>query len=231
MAHKKAGGSSRNGRDSAGRRLGVKKFGGEKSSAATLSSVSAAPRFIRVQALALARITPCLRSSQAACDSTLANSAANMCRSICRRWPQNNKRTIDDGLSSRMTRKSRQVVSTFEQGDGSTRLPFFLPLSPCSTAPFGACVTRLSLCHAKGRPQEPERKDVRKNRKIIAAAKLARRCTRPASGDCRRRHRPQPRARALALHARRSRSASRRSNMARPFPHSCSCCAPTAHRV
>ena len=29
MAQKKAGGSSRNGRDSAGRRLGVKKFGGE----------------------------------------------------------------------------------------------------------------------------------------------------------------------------------------------------------
>ncbi len=29
MAHKKAGGSSRNGRDSAGRRLGVKKYGGE----------------------------------------------------------------------------------------------------------------------------------------------------------------------------------------------------------
>ena len=29
MAHKKAGGSSRNGRDSAGRRLGVKTFGGE----------------------------------------------------------------------------------------------------------------------------------------------------------------------------------------------------------
>ena len=30
MAHKKAGGSSRNGRDSRGQRLGVKKFGGEK---------------------------------------------------------------------------------------------------------------------------------------------------------------------------------------------------------
>ena len=30
MAHKKAGGSSRNGRDSAGQRLGVKKFGGER---------------------------------------------------------------------------------------------------------------------------------------------------------------------------------------------------------
>jgi len=30
MAHKKAGGSSRNGRDSQGQRLGVKKFGGEQ---------------------------------------------------------------------------------------------------------------------------------------------------------------------------------------------------------
>jgi len=29
MAHKKAGGSSRNGRDSAGRRLGVKMYGGQ----------------------------------------------------------------------------------------------------------------------------------------------------------------------------------------------------------
>jgi len=30
MAHKKAGGSTRNGRDSAGQRRGVKKYGGEK---------------------------------------------------------------------------------------------------------------------------------------------------------------------------------------------------------
>ncbi|MHA6325907.1 50S ribosomal protein L27 [Roseivivax sp. CAU 1753] len=30
MAHKKAGGSSRNGRDSAGRRLGVKLYGGQR---------------------------------------------------------------------------------------------------------------------------------------------------------------------------------------------------------
>ncbi len=30
MAHKKAGGSSRNGRDSAGQRLGIKVFGGEE---------------------------------------------------------------------------------------------------------------------------------------------------------------------------------------------------------
>ncbi|MDY0126289.1 MAG: 50S ribosomal protein L27 [Chloroflexi bacterium] len=30
MAHKKGGGSSRNGRDSQGQRLGIKKYGGEK---------------------------------------------------------------------------------------------------------------------------------------------------------------------------------------------------------
>ena len=36
MAHKKAGGSSRNGRDSAGRRLGVKKFGAKQSLLAIL---------------------------------------------------------------------------------------------------------------------------------------------------------------------------------------------------
>jgi large subunit ribosomal protein L27 len=36
MAHKKAGGSSRNGRDSAGRRLGVKLFGGETAKAGNI---------------------------------------------------------------------------------------------------------------------------------------------------------------------------------------------------
>ena len=36
MAHKKSGGSSRNGRDSAGRRLGVKKFGGEAINAGSI---------------------------------------------------------------------------------------------------------------------------------------------------------------------------------------------------
>lgn len=36
MAHKKAGGSSSNGRDSAGRRLGVKRFAGERVSAGAI---------------------------------------------------------------------------------------------------------------------------------------------------------------------------------------------------
>ena len=36
MAHKKAGGSSRNGRDSAGRRLGVKVYGGQLATAGNI---------------------------------------------------------------------------------------------------------------------------------------------------------------------------------------------------
>jgi large subunit ribosomal protein L27 len=36
MAHKKAGGSSRNGRDSAGKRLGIKLFGGEQVAAGNI---------------------------------------------------------------------------------------------------------------------------------------------------------------------------------------------------
>lgn len=36
MAHKKAGGSSGNGRDSVGQRLGVKRFGGQKVSAGSI---------------------------------------------------------------------------------------------------------------------------------------------------------------------------------------------------
>jgi large subunit ribosomal protein L27 len=36
MAHKKAGGSSRNGRDSAGQRLGVKRFGGQQVQAGSI---------------------------------------------------------------------------------------------------------------------------------------------------------------------------------------------------
>lgn len=36
MAHKKGGGSSRNGRDSGGQRLGVKAFGGQHVSAGTI---------------------------------------------------------------------------------------------------------------------------------------------------------------------------------------------------
>ena len=36
MAHKKAGGSTKNGRDSAGKRLGVKRFGGQRVTAGSI---------------------------------------------------------------------------------------------------------------------------------------------------------------------------------------------------
>ena len=36
MAHKKAGGSSRNGRDSAGKRLGIKRYGGQRVNAGSI---------------------------------------------------------------------------------------------------------------------------------------------------------------------------------------------------
>ena len=47
MAHKKAGGSSRNGRDSSGRRLGVKAYGGE---AVKAGNIIVRQRGTRIQA-------------------------------------------------------------------------------------------------------------------------------------------------------------------------------------
>ncbi len=56
MAHKKAGGSSRNGRDTEGRRLGIKKSGGAGgASPATSSSASAAPSGSRARTSASGR--------------------------------------------------------------------------------------------------------------------------------------------------------------------------------
>ena len=57
MAHKKAGGSSRNGRDSAGRRLGVKKYGGEAVIPGNIIVRQRGTKFWPSKALAWARIT------------------------------------------------------------------------------------------------------------------------------------------------------------------------------
>ena len=57
MATKKAGGSSKNGRDSAGRRLGVKKFGGEHViPLEILLFVSVVQNFTRAKMLGLEKI-------------------------------------------------------------------------------------------------------------------------------------------------------------------------------
>jgi large subunit ribosomal protein L27 len=58
MAHKKAGGSSRNGRDSAGRRLGVKKFGGQEVVGGNILVRQRGTRSIRAPTSASARTTP-----------------------------------------------------------------------------------------------------------------------------------------------------------------------------
>ena len=70
MAHKKAGGSSRNGRDSAGRRLGVKNSVAKSSFQETSSCVSAVLRCGQAMVLAWAKITQSLRLCQATSNST-----------------------------------------------------------------------------------------------------------------------------------------------------------------
>ncbi len=57
MAHKKAGGSSRNGRDTAGRRLGVKKFGDQQIVAGNIIVRQRGTKFIRATMSASAAIT------------------------------------------------------------------------------------------------------------------------------------------------------------------------------
>lgn len=57
MAHKKGQGAAKNGRDSTSKRRGVKKFGGEFVLAATLSSASAAQKFIPETTLEWAETT------------------------------------------------------------------------------------------------------------------------------------------------------------------------------
>ena len=64
MAHKKAGGSSRNGRDSAGRRLGVKLFGGQKAKGGAISFASVARNITPAKMSASARIIRCFRRSR-----------------------------------------------------------------------------------------------------------------------------------------------------------------------
>lgn len=65
MAHKKGVGSSRNGRDSNPKYLGVKIFGGQAIDAGNIIVRQRGTQFTRVAALASAVTTPCSRSSTA----------------------------------------------------------------------------------------------------------------------------------------------------------------------
>ena len=60
MAHKKAGGSSRNGRDSKGQRRGVKRFSGETVTAGSILIRQLGTKFTPEPMLAVAEIIHCL---------------------------------------------------------------------------------------------------------------------------------------------------------------------------
>ena len=64
MAHKKAGGSTRNGRDSAGRRLGIKKFGGELVIPGNIIVRQRGTNFTQVKTFQLGKIIPYLQSKK-----------------------------------------------------------------------------------------------------------------------------------------------------------------------
>jgi len=65
MAHKKAGGSTRNGRDSEAKRLGVKMYGGQKIIPGNIIVRQRGTSSTLVTALAWVRITPSSRKSKA----------------------------------------------------------------------------------------------------------------------------------------------------------------------
>ena len=60
MAHKKAGGSTKNGRDSHSKRLGVKRFGGEQVLAGNILIRQRGTRCAPARTSASAPTTPCL---------------------------------------------------------------------------------------------------------------------------------------------------------------------------
>ena len=97
MAHKKAGGSSRNGRDSAGRRLGVKKFGGQEVIGGNIIIRQRGTRVYPGANVGMGKDHTLFRSSKAACAFTMASWAANTSRSTWQQPPNN--RMTDKGSS------------------------------------------------------------------------------------------------------------------------------------
>ena len=68
MASKKAGGSSRNGRDSEAKRLGVKAFGGEIVRAGAIIVRQRGTRFHAGDNVGMGKIIPCLLRQRAKCN-------------------------------------------------------------------------------------------------------------------------------------------------------------------
>ena len=68
MAHKKAGGSTRNGRDSQSKRLGVKVYGGQAINAGGIIIRQRELSFTQVTMLVLVKTTRCLQKRRVKCS-------------------------------------------------------------------------------------------------------------------------------------------------------------------
>ena len=87
MAHKKAGGSSRNGRDSDGRRLGVKKFGSEAVRGGNIIVRQRGTKWHRAPTSGWARTTPSSLCATGPWSSRRSTTAAPISRSSRTSWP------------------------------------------------------------------------------------------------------------------------------------------------
>lgn len=97
MAHKKAGGSSRNGRDSAGRRLGVKKFGGQEVIGGNIIIRQRGTKVYPGVNVGMGKDHTLFALAEGAYASTMASSAASTCRSTLRWLKPPNKRMVAIG--------------------------------------------------------------------------------------------------------------------------------------
>ncbi len=116
MAHKKGGGSSVNGRDSHGQRLGVKRFGGQWVHSGTILSVSAARNTSREITSRKAKTTHYSRWSTASfyfrTEAAAANSSASY--PAKQRHPQQPQIKFCDSLESeQILRRSRKFGAAF----------------------------------------------------------------------------------------------------------------------
>ena len=172
MAHKKAGGSSRNGRDSESKRLGVKKFGSET-----------VARRQHHRAPARHQVAPGRqrRPGQGPYPFCAYRRPSRVPRRQA--WPQIRprhadyaKRTHRNGQKGTVPTRGRpgrdpEQIESQKGEEGSPRLPFFFVLLP-----------KLSRAAAR-RPRRRRRDDVRENAKTAAEARLGR----GRAGACRAR--------------------------------------------
>ena len=126
MAHKKAGGSSRNGRDSEAKRLGVKKFGGESVLAGNIIVRQRGTRWYPGTTSAWARTIRFLHFPTVACVSAMASLVANTSTSkpLCRK-PRNKRDRSIKGRSRRGQPRETQKGFKREKREAPSS-PFFV---------------------------------------------------------------------------------------------------------